>query len=219
MNRNSLYDDVISLYEQKGTVSQYPMFVKYAGEKALDTGGVFRDMVSAFWEEAYQKLFDSSTLLALAMDPHLDMPSVLPVVGRVLSHGYLCTGFLLMRLAYPCLAAMLLGPEVDISTQRLVEPFIDYLSEVDREVLQWNLVSSNTQGNPKKVPLKECSTYPKCYNIIHKMAIIMLQQCYVYVSAKLRCVLWCKKLTSVAFVLLLFELPFGLTLPLSKPLT
>ena len=65
--------------------------------------------------------------------------------------------------------------------------------------IQWNLVSSNTQGNPKKVPLKECSTYPKCYNV----------------SAKLFCV----AKTSVAFVLLLFELLFGLTLPLSKPLT
>ena len=79
--------------------------------------------------------------------------------------------------------------------------------------IQWNLVSSNIQGNPKKVPLKECSTYPKCSNIIHKMAI--LQQCYVYVSAKL----FCGAKMSVAFVLLLFELLFGLTLPLSKPLT
>ena len=87
---------------------------------------------------------------------------------------------------------------------------LEYTSQV---VIQWNLVSSNTQGNPKTVPLKECSTYPKCYNIIHKMAI--LQQCCVYVLAKL----FCGAKTSVAFVLLLFELPFGLTLPLSKPLT
>ena len=38
----------------------------------------------------------------------------------------------------------------------------------------------------------------------------ILQQCYVYVSAKL----FCGAKMSVAFVLLLFELLFGLTLPL-----
>ena len=37
--------------------------------------------------------------------------------------------------------------------------------------VQRNLVSSNTQRNPKNVPLKECLTYPKYYNNIHKMPI------------------------------------------------
>ena len=36
----------------------------------------------------------------------------------------------------------------------------------------------------------------------------ILQKCYVYVSAKLRCVLWCKNF--LWFVLLSFELLFGL---------
>ena len=46
------------------------------------------------------------------------------------------------------------------------------------------------KGTPKKFHLKNVQHV--IYNTIHKMAIynIILQQCYVYVSAKLRCVLY-----------------------------
>ena len=93
-------------------------------------------MVSAFWEEAYQKLFDGSTLLVPAMDPHHRYAISASGSGPSVIAWLSLYRILPTRLAYLCLAAMLLGPEVDISTQCLVKSFIDYLSEVDREVLK-----------------------------------------------------------------------------------
>ena len=37
--------------------------MKYLDERAMDTGGVARDMLSMFWESVYVKMLDGSTLL------------------------------------------------------------------------------------------------------------------------------------------------------------
>lgn len=43
--------------------SEYPFRVSYEEKRAVDTGGVFRDMLSAFWDCVYVKHFDGETLL------------------------------------------------------------------------------------------------------------------------------------------------------------
>ena len=136
VNRKTLYDDVLRLYEHESITMEYPMYMKFEGEMAVDCGGVSRDVISGFWEEAYEKLFDGSTLLTPLMDPHINTAAVLPLVGRVLSHGFVCTGFLPTRVTFPTLAGMLLGPDVKIKSSHLVEAFVDYVSDVDREVLK-----------------------------------------------------------------------------------
>ncbi|MCG8624697.1 MAG: hypothetical protein MJE68_22210 [Proteobacteria bacterium] len=68
-------------------LQEYPFRIKYRDEKAVDVGGVSRDMFSAFFEEAYTKLFDGGSLLAPAVLPRIDM-SVWPVMGPITSHAY-----------------------------------------------------------------------------------------------------------------------------------
>ncbi len=99
--------------------------MKFVNEQALDLGGVSRD---AFWQEAYEKMFDGSKLLVLVMNPHTDV-AMLTRLGTILSHGYLCTGFLPTRISFLSLVAIVLGPG------ELVESFLDYVSDVDRNVL------------------------------------------------------------------------------------
>ena len=96
-------------------------------------GGVSKDVMAGFWQEAYERY--GSTLLVPVVNPHTDLSS-LPVLGRILSHGYLCTGFLPTQIAFPTLAAMVLGPRVDIECSVLVRSFLDYVSDVDRTVLR-----------------------------------------------------------------------------------
>ncbi len=57
------------------------------------------------------------------------------VIGRVLSHGYLCCGFLPTRIAFPVLASVLLGPSTSIPPDILVQSFSDYLSPVDNKTI------------------------------------------------------------------------------------
>lgn len=44
----------------------------FEDERGFDLGGVSRDMYSAFWEKAFQQLFDGSLLLAPAMHAGID---------------------------------------------------------------------------------------------------------------------------------------------------
>lgn len=77
----TVYDDMVKLYgSYDDIILEYPLKIEFNGEQAYDLGGVSRDAISAFWNEAYQKLFDGSTLFIPLMNPHSDFSS-LPVLG------------------------------------------------------------------------------------------------------------------------------------------
>lgn len=57
------------------------------------------------------------------------------VLGKILSHGYLCCGFLPTRLSFPILAYSLLGPSVSISRDIFMQSLSDFVSAVDRRVI------------------------------------------------------------------------------------
>ena len=90
---------------------------------------------SGFWNEAYKLFFDGSSLLVPVLHPNVDMLS-LPKLGTILSHGYLLTGFLPTRIAFPALASILLGPEVKMSSKILVETFASSLSSYEAALIK-----------------------------------------------------------------------------------
>ena len=146
VNRDQLFDDVINMYKKDclELLKQYPFSVAYENEMAHDTGGVSRDMFSQFWDEACLKCFDGGNILVPAINPHTDT-SLFPVLGTILSHGFLVSKFLPLRVAFPSLAAMLLGPTVLIPDSILVETFADYLSTYESAIIREALVSIKEQ--------------------------------------------------------------------------
>jgi hypothetical protein len=136
----------------------------------MDCGGVSRDMLSGFWEEAYQKLFDGCRLLTPVIHPQVDM-KVLPVIGRILSHGYLASGFLPVRIALPTLACILLGPTVNIPDGILLNTFPDCLSEYEAEVIREALNRTKAFGSKLQAKLMDmlsrfgCREVPNCINV------------------------------------------------------
>ena len=133
--RHEVFEDVIELYRSQKPLEEHPLDIKFSGEKAYDAGGVTRDMFSAFWEAAYEKVFDGSTLLSPVMHPQVDF-TIFPLLGSILSHGYLLTGFLPLRIAFPVLASLLLGPCTTTSSEVLIEAFIDSVSANDNRILR-----------------------------------------------------------------------------------
>lgn len=134
--RASVFDDLLSLYKKCESLPQeYPLEMKFTAERAVDLGGVSRDVMTAFWQDACEKLFDGNKLLVPVVSPHIDL-SLLTTIGKILSHGYLCTGYLPTQISFPSLAAMLLGPSVNIDFSVLIESFLDYVSDVERSVLK-----------------------------------------------------------------------------------
>ena len=55
----------------------------------------------------------------------------LSLLGAILSHGYLVSGFLPLRVAFPSLAGMLIGPSCDMPPGLLVEAYVDSISTTD----------------------------------------------------------------------------------------
>ena len=110
IRRKELYKDVIELYSDFSRLAdEFPFRIAFDDEQALDTGGVARDLFSGFWIHACQRHFDGSGTLVPALHPHVDM-RVFPLLGTILSHGYLACGFLPVQIAFPVIAAAVLEP-------------------------------------------------------------------------------------------------------------
>ena len=94
IRRKHIFSDVVALYrdEKENELKEYPFHVKYANEKAVDTGGVCRDMLSAFWQEAFATAFDGRNVVVPSIHPHTNM-DVFVTLGTIFSHGYNPVGF------------------------------------------------------------------------------------------------------------------------------
>lgn len=136
IRRSDVFADVISMYQDNISelLQEYPFRVQFEGEKAIDVGGVARDMYSAFYEEAYKKYFDGNVLLSPIVHPEMNT-SVLSTLGAIVSHGYLVTGVLPVRIAFPCLAQCLLGQATIISPSILIETLLDSLSPFEATIM------------------------------------------------------------------------------------
>ena len=142
VKRGNICDDVMTLLSNDKVLAEFPLRIKFFGELANDSGGVCRGMFSAYWEEAYKHFFDGSSLLTPVLYPHVDM-SVLPQVGAALSHGYLVCGFLPIRITFPALACILLGPTAEVPSAIQVEAFADSLSSFEASVVKEALASTS----------------------------------------------------------------------------
>ena len=136
ISRKDVYNDLITLYSKEAkVVLEYPLRIKFKDEKAINAGGVSRDSFSAFFDEAYCHLFDGSSFLHPATHACVDMSSF-TILGAIMSHAYLTVGVFPDRLAFPCLAAGLLGPTITFPDCILKECFISSLSIHEVSIVQ-----------------------------------------------------------------------------------
>lgn len=153
IKRNNIFNDVV-LYKDKGEqlLKEYPFRVRFHGELGVDAGGVARDMFSSFYESAYERLFDGSSLFCPVVHPDVDA-TCLSIVGFVISHGYVVVGILPTRIAFPCLAQSLLGSEISFSDDILFESFMDSISAHELSVMKdaMSVVQQQVHSFPPKV--------------------------------------------------------------------
>lgn len=137
IRQTDVFKDAITPYtkEREMLLREFPVRFKFAREMAVDTGGVCRDLFSAFWEKAYEKAFDGTNSLMPAIHPHIDM-ELFPLMGTIFSHGFISCGFMPVRLGFPTIASIVLGTSVMIPDSILLASFHDYLSFHDQETLK-----------------------------------------------------------------------------------
>ena len=163
VNRAKIFDHVKKLFCSEQFLKEFPIYIEFEDEMAIDTGGVHRDMLSAFWEEAYKHFFDGSCLLVPSVHPNMDV-SLMPTLGLVLSHGYLVSGFMPTRIAFPALASVLLDSPISFPTSMLIEAFAESLSVFEA-------------GEIKKALATDSSSFSKAQNTI--MSILSRFGCRV----------------------------------------
>ncbi len=105
-------------------------------EKGEDTGGVFRDALTEFWETFYEKCTVGNEIKVPTI--RHDMNSAhWKAVASVLVLGYRHTGYFPIRLAPPFLAyCFKVDDDLYTSTDSLRNVFWKYLPEMERETLQ-----------------------------------------------------------------------------------
>ena len=136
VTRENLFDDVLQLYRSSDKLlNENPFRVSFSGEKALDFGGVCREMFSGFWEKAYTELFDGSGLL-IPITHKKSVMKTFATLGYVISHGYLVCGYLPCRIAFPSLASICLGTQVEVPDEMLINTFADFISPVEASFIK-----------------------------------------------------------------------------------
>ena len=173
IKRQIIYSEVMNLYRSPEFLHEFPFRIQYENEKAVDTGGVCRDMLSCFWEECYRYNFDGEKLLLPLMRPDIDMTDF-RILGTILSHGFMSCGFLPVRIAFPVIAAVLLGPDIQIADNILIESFCDFLASYESSKLQEavtlsrNMIKFDTAMKSAVIDILsryECTVIPTSDNI------------------------------------------------------
>jgi len=141
IRRAHLYEDTLRLFSEDSPTNEYPFFVEYEDEVALDCGGVARDLFSGFWQEATRKVLDGCNLLVPMITPEMNT-QVFPVMGRLLSHGFLACSYLPVVIAFPTLVSTLIGPAAVVPDSVLLEAFSDFLTDVETKIIREALEST-----------------------------------------------------------------------------
>ena len=139
VKREAVYCCLLQLYKSQTILEYFPLQFQFENELAVDEGGVCRDVFSAFWEVAFQEQFDGTSLLSPVNHSGIDFEA-LPLIGTIMSHGYLACGFLPVRLAFPCIVGILRG-QVTIPDSVLVESFVDSLNAHESSVMKEAIAS------------------------------------------------------------------------------
>ena len=159
IRRDHVYSDVLELYgDFNAILNEFPFRVSFDGKHAVDNGGVARDMFSGFWSCAFEKFFDCSGSLVPSTNPTIDM-SVFPMLGNILSHCYIACGFLPVHISFSVIAAVSIGPDVQINDTILCKSFISYLSCHDACLLKNAFGSKTFSSNLQSSLMTLLGTY------------------------------------------------------------
>ena len=144
----NLYENVQVLFSDQKVLEEFLLCIKLANEPAFDTGGVCRNLFSGFWEEAYLRFFDGSSLVTPIVQANVDMVS-LSMLGRILSHGFwLLVTYQFKYTAFPILACILKGPAIDIPPQIMVQTFAESLCLHETSIVKEALEKSDAGTFP-----------------------------------------------------------------------
>ncbi len=126
VSRFDIFTGFINLYGSYPNLTQCEIRVEFDGERGIDGGGLVREAYAICWE-ALEKLY-------LEGREHIKVPVSLPrlvscyfQVGRILSQGYVLTGYFPLCLSKPVVQTIVSGKHQDVSDEDLLASFLKYI--------------------------------------------------------------------------------------------
>ena len=121
IKRLTVYTDLLKIYETNVKLTTLELRVKFNGETGIDGGGLTRELFPVFWKSAENIMCEGSSAKIPVLSP--EYVSHYFLLGKILSHGFILTGFLPIGLASTFLC-QLLSQNYEIADDVLFNDFL-----------------------------------------------------------------------------------------------
>lgn len=92
IKRLAVYTHILTVYKENMNITGLELRVKFDGEAGVDGGGLIRELFPIFWKSVENKLCEGLSIKVPMITP--EYASHFFHLGRILSHGFVLTGFL-----------------------------------------------------------------------------------------------------------------------------
>ena len=133
VGRLSVVDDLLKIYQERPHICNHEIRVTFHGERGLDAGGLTRELYPLFWNSLQSSFFDGNIEKVPMVTPRSETDYV--VIGKILSHGFVLTGFFPLYISVVC-ASYLLSGISNVSDDTLLHSFFNFLDLNEAKALQ-----------------------------------------------------------------------------------
>ena len=130
LDRETLFRDLLSKYETIVSCDS-ELRLKFSKERGVGHG-VCKEVFSLFWQVVEDKYMEGCTAKVPVITP--DNLTIFFQLGRILSHGYILTGYLPLFLAKAFFVSLL--PSAKVSQELLLASFLEYIDASEAEAVQ-----------------------------------------------------------------------------------
>ena len=128
-----MVEDLIRRFQDITDVTSRRVSINVSGESAVDVDGVFRDVLTVFWNEVMDRKFDGEMERLPVVDPNTTKEEFV-AIGRILASGLKQVGFFPLKFCRATVVSGLFGEQV--TDDCLVTSFFNYLSETEKELIR-----------------------------------------------------------------------------------
>ena len=125
--------DYYKMHDNKNRVEIQMILPNGIEEVAEDNGGVFRDAITQFWQEFYERLTAGETVKVPAIGHNMSQADW-EACAKILVVGYREEGYFPIQLAQPFLEFTMYGDD-GVSGESLKNAFLEFIPAIEREVL------------------------------------------------------------------------------------
>ena len=167
VNRPTVFEELLDVYSNNPQVVSLEPRVRFVNELGMDGGGLKREVITTFWQLFQDRLLEGEREKVPILSP--EYGSKYYHIGRILSHGYLLTGFFPLCFNKPFTLALLVNTDA-VSDDMLIESFLEFVADFEADAVKKCLDGDQSVINDTIVPMLSrfnSRTRPTCQNIRH----------------------------------------------------